>query len=195
MLFIGAAFALVVAACGAGPEASVTAETTTTVAATTGDAGADGATTTVVGAPTETSAPSESVPSEETTTVPERTDRIDPTTTVPNAERIDPGVSKPVVGEVPAAILDPILEDAATRTGVAVGSLVLVRAEAVIWSDGSLGCPEPGMGYTQALVEGYWIVVDGGGTTVDYRATQQGGFIVCTQPGASGGTVPTAPDK
>jgi hypothetical protein len=34
-----------------------------------------------------------------------------------------------------------------------------VVAERVTWSDGSLGCPEPDMMYTQALVEGYRIVL------------------------------------
>jgi hypothetical protein len=34
-----------------------------------------------------------------------------------------------------------------------------VVAERVTWSDGSLGCPEPDMLYTQALVEGYRIVL------------------------------------
>ena len=36
----------------------------------------------------------------------------------------------------------------------------LIRDEAVTWSDGSLGCPQPGEYYTQVLVPGYWIVFD-----------------------------------
>ncbi len=58
-------------------------------------------------------------------------------------------------------------------------ALTLVRAQAVTWSDGSLGCPEPGMSYTQALVEGYWIVLDAGDQTLDYRASASGAFKLC----------------
>jgi hypothetical protein len=36
----------------------------------------------------------------------------------------------------------------------------VVQAEAVTWPDGALGCPEPGIVYTQALVPGYWVVVE-----------------------------------
>jgi hypothetical protein len=31
-----------------------------------------------------------------------------------------------------------------------------------VWNDGSLGCPEPGMMYTQALVNGYWLIIEAG---------------------------------
>jgi hypothetical protein len=34
-----------------------------------------------------------------------------------------------------------------------------IVAERVTWSDGSLGCPEPDVMYTQALVDGYRIVL------------------------------------
>lgn len=45
----------------------------------------------------------------------------------------------------------------------------LVSAEAVTWRDGSLGCPRPGMKYTQALVDGMQVVVEAGGRQYDYR--------------------------
>ncbi len=34
---------------------------------------------------------------------------------------------------------------------------VLIRS--TLWSDGSLGCPQPGYGYTQAIVNGYKVVL------------------------------------
>ena len=44
--------------------------------------------------------------------------------------------------------------------------LKVLSAEAVTWSDGSLGCPEPGMMYTQALVPGYRVQIRGGRTGI-----------------------------
>ena len=51
--------------------------------------------------------------------------------------------------------------DLATQTGLDPSTFVTVRAEQVIWSDGSLGCPEPGHMYIQVLTPGYWIQLAG----------------------------------
>ena len=71
-----------------------------------------------------------------------------------------------VESQVPEAILDPILKEAAKLANVPPQQLVIVRAEAVVWNDGSLGCPEPGMEYTQALINGYWVVIKAAGTDI-----------------------------
>ena len=42
------------------------------------------------------------------------------------------------------------------------GEPTLMRAERVEWNDGSLGCPEPGIAYTQAIVPGYNFVYEVG---------------------------------
>jgi hypothetical protein len=85
----------------------------------------------------------------------------------------------PVVGEVPEELLRAILEDAETRAGGE--DLAVLRAEAVTWNDGSLGCPEPGMMYTQATVNGYWVVIKSGSQEFDYRAAASGFFTLCEQ--------------
>ena len=63
--------------------------------------------------------------------------------------------------------LPPILEeiriDASKRAGVPLAEVTLLTLEPVTWSDGSAGCPEPGMMYTQALVPGYRIRAAGCG--------------------------------
>jgi len=69
--------------------------------------------------------------------------------------------------------------DAVRRTGVAAESLVLVSAESVTWSDGSLGCPQPGMMYTQALVPGYRVRLRGPGGEMDYHASARGALVLC----------------
>jgi hypothetical protein len=55
----------------------------------------------------------------------------------------------------------------------------MVRAESAVWNDGALGCPEPGMMYTQALVNGYWVVIDAAGQNYDFRVDSGGNFRLC----------------
>jgi hypothetical protein len=57
--------------------------------------------------------------------------------------------------------------------------MVVIRDQAVTWSDGSLGCPQPGVFYTQALVPGYWVVLQVGDQEYDYRASERGHFVLC----------------
>jgi hypothetical protein len=106
-----------------------------------------------------------------------------------------PSTSEPpmVTGEVPAGLIGEIVADAAQRLSVAVVDVEVVRAEAVTWPDGSLGCPEPGIVYTQALVPGYWVVVEADERQLDYRAGRRGSFLLCEDtttaapPGAGSG--------
>jgi hypothetical protein len=70
-------------------------------------------------------------------------------------------------------------DDAARRTGVAAGSLAVISAEAVTWPDGSIGCPQPGMAYTQALVPGFRIRLRGPTGELDYHASSRGGLVLC----------------
>jgi hypothetical protein len=91
------------------------------------------------------------------------------------------------IGEVPEALMAEMLADAAERTGVDIEALEVRRAEAETWNDGSLGCPEPGMMYTQALVDGYHVEIDADGTELDYRATSNGTFRLCENPGPPSG--------
>ena len=79
--------------------------------------------------------------------------------------------------------------DAVRRTGMAAESWQLISAEAVIWSDGSLGCPQPGMAYTQALVPGYRIVLRGPAGELDYHSSQRGAMVLCP-PGRGVAPVP-----
>lgn len=98
----------------------------------------------------------------------------------------------PVTGEAPPALLTAVTADLQARLGVSAETITVVRDQAVTWPDGSLGCPEPGMAYTQALVDGYWVVLAQGGREYDYRSGRAGFFILCEQAGRSG-PVPSDP--
>ena len=94
--------------------------------------------------------------------------------------RIVPQSDAPAVtGEVPDALLDSIMADLEGRTGADRSQFTLIRAESVIWNDGALGCPEPGQMYTQAVIDGYHVVIEYDGESNDYRATETGYFKLC----------------
>lgn len=68
---------------------------------------------------------------------------------------------------VPPQHWQAILDDLARRE--VKGTATLVSSEAVTWPDSSLGCPSPGVMYTQALVDGLRVVVEADGRQFDYR--------------------------
>jgi len=84
-----------------------------------------------------------------------------------------------VKGEVPQAILEAILKEVAALAQVGPDQVAIAHAESVVWSDGSLGCSEPGMAYTQALVKGYWVIVEAAGKKYDFRVGSGGTFRLC----------------
>ena len=94
-------------------------------------------------------------------------------TSTPHMSRVAP--------QVPEAILNSILKEAAKLASVPPQELVIVRAEAVVWNDGSLGCPEPGMQYTQSLINGYWVMIKAAGQTYDFRVDRGGSFRLCPE--------------
>jgi hypothetical protein len=94
-------------------------------------------------------------------------------------ERVPTSSAGGVTGEVPEDLLAEILADAESHSGIEREAFTIIRAEAVTWSDGSLGCPQPGTIYTQAPVNGYWVVLRAYDKELDYRATEKGFFALC----------------
>ena len=91
----------------------------------------------------------------------------------------------PNVPGIPTHILDLVRTEAARLAGVSVDEVGVVAATQVTWGDGSLGCPLPGEMYTQVLVPGYQIILQAGEEEYDFRASANGDFRVCDQPGSS----------
>lgn len=85
----------------------------------------------------------------------------------------------------------PIVEEAkidlAQRLGVDPEELEVVSAEATTWPDGSIGCPEPGMSYTQSLVEGSKVLLGHDGRVYDYHAGGDGEPFLCPSDEKDGG--------
>ena len=74
------------------------------------------------------------------------------------------------------------VDDLASRLGLTADVVTVVLTEDVIWPDGSLGCPEPGMAYTQALVDGFRIVLEAGGEEYHYHAAIGSEPFYCPNP-------------
>ncbi len=84
--------------------------------------------------------------------------------------------------------------DLARRLNIAPDQIDLIELQSVVWPDGSLGCPQPGMGYIQVQVDGLLIRLRVGGRIYEYHSGGNRGPFFCEQPagGAPGenGTMP-----
>ncbi len=70
-------------------------------------------------------------------------------------------------------------KDLAKRAGKAQQDIELLRSQEVTFADGALGCPEKGMMYTQALVDGYYILLRADGEEHAYHAGRDGKPFHC----------------
>jgi hypothetical protein len=136
------------------------------------------------GEPATDSATTTSDGSVSSTTVPEFTS----TTSPPPGDDLFPGQEIPEGAE---SVVETAIADLAERLGVGADTVGIIGVQEMTWSDGSLDCPEPGMSYTQALVEGYWILLNGNGRAYDYRATENG-FVKLCESAVSPTTAPSS---
>ena len=82
------------------------------------------------------------------------------------------------------SIVTAAKQDAVAR-GAPAQAITVQSAQRVTWRDGSLGCPEPQMQYTQALVPGWRVILRVGDATYDYHATANGHLILCPRERAT----------
>ena len=99
----------------------------------------------------------------------------------PGLESVEITPPEPTLGEVPAKILAALIADALEHSGAQQDDIQMLRAEAVVWNDGALGCPQPGEMYIQVLINGYWVVLEVEGDEYDYRVSDKGSFKLCQQ--------------
>ncbi len=83
--------------------------------------------------------------------------------------------------EQPDAIAQAVA-DLAEQTGLEPSAIEVVSHEQVTWRDGSLGCPQPGGFYTQALVPGYRIRLRVQGGDVYYHGADGRAPFRCDTP-------------
>jgi hypothetical protein len=111
----------------------------------------------------------------------------------PPAGQDDPGIvdDEGVDGEAPTPDDDVGLPDIPVDQAIVEAGgefdadpedIQVVSAERVTWSDGALGCPQPGEMYSQALVEGYRIILEVDGQEVHYHGTPDEPPFHCEDP-------------
>jgi hypothetical protein len=110
-----------------------------------------------------------------------------------------PGDSQPAVAPEPGqpmtpqmvTLMEAITAELNESKGIDPVTVTLVSVEPVTWPDGSLGCPAPDVMYTQALVEGYLIVVESDGEPFEYHTSSMTSFVRCESGSPAGsGFVP-----
>jgi len=90
------------------------------------------------------------------------------------------------------AFVSQARDDLALRLDIEDPQITVIVAEFVTWPDGALGCPEPDMMYTQALVPGYRIRLRAEGAVHNYHGADEGPPSYCpaervTKPAAGTG--------
>ena len=89
-----------------------------------------------------------------------------------------PGYTAPVNATL-QSVTEAVLADASKRTGIEAAKLEVLESAWVTWPDGSLGCPQPGMNYTMALVPGYRIRIRADHQVLNYHASARGYWVLC----------------
>jgi hypothetical protein len=92
-----------------------------------------------------------------------------------------PSISRQTSSPDEQAAVDAALADAAAHLGVSRADLQVERVEPHEWSDSSLGCPRPGLLYSQILTPGYLIVIRGAGKQLEYHADTRGRVMLCEE--------------
>lgn len=70
----------------------------------------------------------------------------------------------------------------AANQGVSLDEVVIDVHEEVVWPDGSLGCPQKGMSYTQALVNGSRLILSVDGRSFSFHSGRTGVYKYCPLP-------------
>lgn len=93
--------------------------------------------------------------------------------------------SRPVasISPEPAAqpAVDKAMEEAVKHTSLAPADIKVVQVEAREWPDSALGCPQPGLMYSQIVTPGYLVVVQAGTRVLEYHSDTRGRVVLCQE--------------
>ena len=95
-------------------------------------------------------------------------------------------------GDLPNSVAQAVLQDAARRSNLSSTELRIVQAEQRDWPNGCLGLAERGIFCTQAIVPGWWVMVEGRGEVFAYR-TNESGSVIKLESGATQGNSGAVP--
>ena len=100
---------------------------------------------------------------------------------VPAAEEgARPGLSDDsALSLLPPGVTEEVVEDALRRLPEDLSDIDIAAVEVILFEDTSLGCPEPGVEYNSADIEGFEIVVETSAGHLVYKVNDVGEFILC----------------
>lgn len=92
----------------------------------------------------------------------------------PTPSAADPSTA----GEQPLGVRAAI-ELMAQDLGIEIDAIRVLSVEPITWPDGSLGCPQPGMMYTQMLTDGYRVRLAAGDEEAEYHTDMSTNAVRC----------------
>ena len=70
-------------------------------------------------------------------------------------------------------------KDLASRLGVAADRIAVTKATEMLWPNAALGCPQPGMAYSQVLTRGYLIQLQTDTRVYEYHTDADQLVVFC----------------
>lgn len=114
----------------------------------------------------------------------------------PNPSYPNPAYPNPSYPNVDSSVSSPAQEAAITHLSrtlnLPADQIALISVEAVTWSDGCLGVQRPGVMCTQALVEGYRIILEADGRQYEVRSNESGSQVVIASGMETGSLIESA---
>jgi len=98
---------------------------------------------------------------------------ITPAVNVTTTLQVEPGLQP---------LVDQAIADLAQRLSIDRETIAVVSAQSVVWSDRSLGCPQPGMMYPQVLAEGFRLELRAGDQAYAYHGGEGREPFLCENP-------------
>ncbi len=114
--------------------------------------------------------------------VPDKFDKLTPIVPI-DKEPID--MTPILPADLPVNFQD-VAEQAMTalaeKLSIQKNQIALISVQSVVWSDSSLGCPQPDMNYLMVLTDGYRVVLAVDNEPYYYHANQRGYGLLCESP-------------
>ena len=90
--------------------------------------------------------------------------------------------SQPAVPAAAQSVVALVRQDLTSQANVPDGQITTVSVASVSWPDSSLGCPKPGIMYSQIVTPGYRITLQANGTSYEYHTDKGQRFVLCSKP-------------
>jgi hypothetical protein len=89
------------------------------------------------------------------------------------------GMDSSTDGNTMDQYISEAVAELAARTGVASDKITVRDARSVNWGSGAVGCPKPGMNYTQAIVPGLQLLLEADGTIYHFHGRTGSSLSYC----------------